>query len=686
VFVVGDRKQSIFSFQGADAQAFIDAHATFETQLINGSHQLENVDLSISYRSTKEILEAVDTVFPTSAPLQFGFSSDDIPERPHQTSRLGLPGLVEIWPLYEPLEKEVEEPWTAPVDREPSASPRRRLARDIASTIKSWIGSRTIAAQNRVVKPDDILVLLQSRGPLFSMLIAELRRAGVPVAGADRLKLLESLAIQDLLALMQWILLPEDDHSLACILKSPLLPSPLTEEQLFELAHGRGGKSLWTRLKEKQDKNSTLLEAWQKLAPSTGPHNFLAQVLSQRRRAMIERLGTEAEDATDALLDQAIKYEYEQGQSLAGFMHWFNGQQGSLKREMEKDTGEVRLMTVHGAKGLEANIVFLADAASIPRGNNSAPKLLRMGVGLGLPLWNLGDLSKSPIQEKWEDEEKLRIQAERNRLLYVAMTRACDELYICGTKSDNKVPAGCWYETITTALIGPNASVFKRFGPEPTFQPSIPEEKPEESEFPPWLFQDSQKEIENVTHGLTRLISKDRNPKNYDAAAARRGIAIHALLQDLPDLAPEKRAAFAKRKAMRSGLSELDTNRILELLANPELAQFFGPESRAEAELRGYLDDGRLVAGRVDRISILSHEILLLDFKSDRVVPDCLTADNPYAQQLALYTELLHAAYPDHTIRTALLWTDKAKLEWVSEKLLTQARDQAITVLEPEAS
>jgi ATP-dependent helicase/nuclease subunit A len=686
VFVVGDRKQSIFSFQGADAQAFIDAHATFETQLINGAHQLENVDLSISYRSTQEILDAVDTVFPTSAPLQFGFSSDDIPERPHQTSRLGLPGVVEIWPLCEPLEKEEEEPWTAPVDREPSASPRRRLARDIASTIKSWLGSRTIAARNRVVKPDDILILLQSRGPLFSMLIAELRRAGVPVAGADRLKLLESLAIQDLLALMQWILLPEDDHALACILKSPLLPSPLTEEQLFKLAHGRGGKSLWMRLKEKQDQNSAVLEAWQKLAHSAGPHNFLAQVLSQRRKAMIERLGTEAEDATDALLDQAIKYEYEQGQSLAGFMHWFNGQQGSLKREMEKDTGEVRLMTVHGAKGLEANIVFLADAASIPRGNNSAPKLLRMGTGLGLPLWKLSDLSKSPIQEKWEDEEKLKIQAERNRLLYVAMTRACDELYICGTKSDNKIPAGCWYETITTALIGPNTNVFKRFGPEPTFQPYIADEKSEEAEFPPWLFQDPQKEIDDVTHGLTRLISKDRNPKNYDAAAARRGIAIHALLQDLPDLAPDKRAAFAKRKAMRSGLSELDTNRILELLDNPQLAQFFGPESRAEAELRGYLDDGRLVTGRVDRITMLPHEILLLDFKSDRFVPDCLTADNPYAQQLALYTELLHAAYPDHTIRAALLWTDNAKLEWVSEKLLTQARDQAITVLEPEAS
>ncbi len=689
VFGVGDRKQSIYSFQGADAASSAQARSHFEQKISAGDAEFRTVDLSVSYRSTQVILDAVDWVFPIQAPLQLGLPTGDMSEKPHQSNRLSEPGVVEVWPLYEVLGKEEEQPWKAPVDREERDSPRRRLAKDIATTIKSWIGRRIIAATNETVKAGDILILLQSRGPIFSMLIAELRKANVPVAGADRLNLLESLAIQDLLALTQWLLLPQDDYSLACVLKSPLVPLPLSEDQLFELSYGRGMKSLWSRLVEKADQNSHTLSQWISLADVAGSYNFFATVLLQSRKALVGRLGTEALDATDAFLDQALAYEQDHGRSLAGFLHWFMASETSLKREMEKDTGEVRLMTVHGAKGLEAKIVFLPDAASISGSSKTAAKLLRLPegtVGAGLPFWKLGGLTKSPIQENWENAEQIKTNAERNRLLYVAMTRACDELYICGWKGEKKLSDDCWYQTIEAGLRPHVTGEELRFGAPHQYRDLEVEPLQEEGELAAWMTTNPPIERNDRVHSLTRLIAR-RGPeaRNYDPVNARRGIAIHHLLQELPDIAPDKREAFASRKAQRTGLKTEEAIALAQLINSSELSAFFGRDSSSEAELRGRLSDGRLVSGRVDRIAILATEILLLDYKSDRKVPESLGFDHPYVQQLALYVEILENAYPGRSVKAALLWTQTGRLEWISQDFLTQARDLAKTELEAEA-
>jgi ATP-dependent helicase/nuclease subunit A len=690
LFGVGDRKQSIYSFQGADAASFAVARSYFEQKITASDKEFRRVDLSVSYRSTQIILDVVDGVFPVETPLQLGFPAEDRSEKPHQSNRLGDPGVVEVWPLYEPLGKEEEQPWKAPVDREDRDSPRRRLAKDIATTIKSWIGRRIIAATNETVKAGDILILLQSRGPIFSMLIAELRKAGVPVAGADRLNLLESLAIQDLLALTQWLILPQDDYALACVLKSPLVPLPLSEDQLFELTYNRGTKAVWSKLLAKADANSNALQRWVDLAKLSGPYDFFAAVLLQNRKAMVARLGTEALDATDAFLDQALVYEQDHGRSLAGFMHWFMASETKLKREMEKDTGEVRLMTVHGAKGLEAKIVFLPDAANISGGNKKAAKLLRVPegvVGAGFPFWNLSGLTKSPIQESWENAENIKTTAERNRLLYVAMTRACDELYICGWKGANKLPDGCWYQTVEKGLQRHAAGDERRFGAPFSFRELniiSPSAKPS---LDAWLTTNPAIEKNDRIHSLTGLIAR-RGPeaRNYDPVAARRGISVHSLLQELPDIAPEKREAYASRKAKRTGLDEGEAIALAQIVNRPEITAFFGPHSSGEAELRGRLSDGRMVSGRVDRIAVLPTEIFLLDYKTDRTVPETLAFDHAYVQQLSLYVEILENAYPDRSIKAALLWTQTSRLEWISKELLTQARDQAIAELEPEAS
>jgi ATP-dependent helicase/nuclease subunit A len=266
LFVVGDRKQSIFSFQGADPAAFEYSREIFGTQITNVGQAFNNVDLTISYRSTKEVLAAVDMVFTEGSRARAGLDGLHPQILHHESNRGDERGLFELWPLMEADDKAEREPWQAPVDQYPPKSALRKLARKLAETIKSWIGKRHITALNRVVEAGDILILFRTRSSLFDILISELRKAGIPVAGADRLKLSENIAILDIMALVQFVLLPEDDYSLACVLKSPLVPIALTEDELFKLAHGRGTASLWSRLSVSGDAScveaSAVLQEW----------------------------------------------------------------------------------------------------------------------------------------------------------------------------------------------------------------------------------------------------------------------------------------------------------------------------------------------------------------------------------------------------------------------------------------
>ncbi|HEY4995810.1 MAG TPA: UvrD-helicase domain-containing protein, partial [Aestuariivirga sp.] len=377
LFVVGDDKQSIFSFQGADASSYATARLTH----VEGG-RLNNVTLDISYRSTDVVLAAVDKVH----------TLQNNPEkllREHTAHRSYTFGIVEIWPLGVPDEKATEDPWQKPIDRPPQSSPKRVLARQIASRIKQWLdpqAPRKLAGRDKAVSAGDILILFRSRGPLFHMVMAELRAADVPVAGADRLSLLKSLIVQDILALLNWLLLPQDDHALACILKSPLLPQPLSESELFDVAYDRGSKSVFSRL---TGKNFAWLKRLTEAAVVLPPDELLALILNQCRSAIGARLGPEALEASAAMLDMALSFQAEGGASLFGFVQWFQGTETTLKREMSKAGSEVRLMTVHGAKGLEAPIVIIADAAQDPFGARGRPRIVQFKLrdDLYLPLW-----------------------------------------------------------------------------------------------------------------------------------------------------------------------------------------------------------------------------------------------------------------------------------------------------------
>jgi len=373
LFAVGDEKQSIYSFQGADPARFGAVGRDFRQRAAAMGLDWHEVPLTLSFRSTEPILEAVDCVF-AAPPAADGLSWQEGAIIQHHASRVGQAGLVELWEVEEqekPAESEAFEPWN-----EAAAGARSvdELCKRIATTIKGWIGTEQLPAQGRAVKAGDILILVRRREPFITPMIRALKREKVPVAGADRMLLTDQLAVQDLVALADVLLLQEDDLALAVVLKSPLFG--FDDDALFALAHKRDG-SLWAALKAKAKEDPRFAEAWDRLsawrsrADLLPPYEFFSELLGadgQRlRQAMLIRLGPEAAEAIDEFLDLALNYDREAPPSLQGFVNQLRAGDVEIKRDMEQERDEVRIMTVHGAKGLQAPIVFLPDTCMLPR-------------------------------------------------------------------------------------------------------------------------------------------------------------------------------------------------------------------------------------------------------------------------------------------------------------------------------
>jgi ATP-dependent helicase/nuclease subunit A len=690
LFVVGDRKQSIYSFQGADPAAFDTSRGTFRDKIQNVKQPFEDVDLTISYRTTEQILKVVDTVFAAGAPAHVGLDGATKQDLIHQSERKGEPGLFEIWPLIEPPEKQEAQPWQAPVDREPASSPRRILARRVAQEISSWIGRRYIAAQNKLVQPGDILILFRTRNTLFSAMISELRKLGVPVAGADRLKLSNNIAVLDMMALVRFVLLPSDDYSLACILKSPLVPAALTEDQLIALAHGREKTSLWNRLLQSSDPACkaahTLLAEWLSLSQNIRPYEFFSTVLLKTRLVFLARLGSEANDALDELLESSIAFEDEHSTSLSGFANWFLANDAEVKRDMDKAQGEVRLMTVHGAKGLESNIVIMPDTTGLPyEGKSASLMFLEADSGEArLPLWKLSKLVASEKLLQLKSDRTETGLEEHRRQLYVAMTRARDELYVCGCVGENQLSPNSWYhmisETLKTPLkdepflrqvTSPGGTDIGRYGPDPLFSSHIEVQTLMLTNTPKWFAQTPAfPDAPQRNWTATRQPAAANNVRSF--SGVNRGRILHKILQDIPGMAEHEAVNHARALLAKNRIDVSLAENIVGLVHAPETRDLFGPDSQAEVTLGAVLPNGQRFAGRVDRLIVRDSEITVIDYKTDRNVPQKLDDNHSYVTQMAAYVLALKQAYGDRRIRVAILWTSIPRLDWIDPETLTK--------------
>ena len=685
IFAVGDEKQSIFSFQGAAPREFDAMRRTFARLCAGIDRDLQYVPFRHSFRSGPNVLGAVDKVFERPEAFR-GLSAENV--RPvHECLPQAAPGLVEIWDTLKPKDKREIEAWDAPFDELTERSPQVRLAVKIAANVKRWTKQGTRAG--------DVLILVRQRGALFEAIIRSLKDAHVPVAGADRLVLTEHIAVMDLMVLADALLLPADDLALATVLKSPLFG--LDDEDLFKIAWERK-TSLRTALVAKAHMDPRFADAVVRLdrlaqwARKDTPFGFFARVLGAERgrQRFLARLGHEADDALDEFLNRALDYERRETPSLQGFVAWLRAARTDIKRDMEITRDEVRVMTVHGAKGLEAPVVILADTTTPPAGpGQRQPRLLDLATdGPGIPghfVWAGPKANDVEAVAAARERVRRENEDEHARLLYVAMTRAIDRLVVCGAEGERGRPEGCWWNLVSDALRpvsveepadDGDGNVW-RYRPTPQGPASMTSSAAATSrhEPPSWLERNVCREP------LTALpLSPSRA---YDEAAApvrdsstgspeergkamARGVLLHRLLQSLPDIPRAARAEAALRYLARAagdlGAEEQQglLGQVQRVLADARFSELFLPGSRAEVPIVGRLKDGALtVSGQVDRLAVINDAVLIADYKTNRPAPRRFEDVPPaYIRQLALYRAVLAQLYPDKLIRAALLWTD----------------------------
>jgi ATP-dependent helicase/nuclease subunit A len=687
MFAVGDEKQSIFSFQGAAPRAFDEMRREFAGQFDTPEQGWRFLRFHHSFRSGEAVLGGVDQVFRAQE-IYASVTTDEAGVPPHTSLPDAAPGLVELWPLIAPAEKREIEGWDAPFDTESEQSPRVKLAQRIADHVKKWM--------SRGQKPGDVLVLVRQRGPLFEAIIRALKNADIPVAGADRLVLTEHIAVMDLMALADCLLLPDDDLSLASVLKSPLFG--LNEEQLFELAWDRKG-SLRASLRAKPEFAATesALTDLAQAARKHLPFGFFAHVLgAQRGRAkFLARLGPEANDALDEFLNLALDYETRETPSLQGFVAWLRAAQSEVKRDMEMVRDEVRVMTVHGAKGLEAETVILADTTTKPTGPQD-PRLLPLANGE--LVWATAQTADAGAMTDARDKVRGEARDEYRRLLYVAMTRAKQRLVIAGTQGDRKIPDGCWYQLIEDALKPDCVSEladdgagdvlrFRKHNIEAVeLQTNVLPAAITPGSVPSWLTSNASSERSGprtVTPSGGEDDAVHTPISGTRDAALLRGSLMHRLLQSLPDIPAQRRRQAANDYLARESreLDEEQRQKIAEevvvLLADARFAELFAPGSRAEVPIVGRLMlDGQTVrvSGQIDRLMVTQASVLIADFKTNRPAPRRIEdVPSNYVRQLALYRAILTKLYPDKTVHAALIWTEVPDLMELSGAMLDAA-------------
>lgn len=727
VFAVGDEKQSIYSFQGADPKMFADAGIGFASLARDAGLLWKPIELTMSFRTVAPVLAAVDAVFADAVKTP-GLTAGGPPPK-HNAIRLGHAGLVEIWPTEKPDEIAPADPW-APLSDTSERSPANRLAERIADTIKGWLErGEQLASEGRPIRAGDILILVRKRNPFAVPMVAALKRRGINVAGSDRIALTDQIAIQDLMALGDFLILPEDDLALASVLKGPIFN--FSDDDLLAIAPGRKSKTLWTALLDsteiKPDYKTAAetLKRWRAKADFTPPFEFFSSILDRdcAREKMLRRLGPEAADVIDEFLDLALSFDDGTPPSLTQFLAELRATEPEVKRDMEHGRDEVRVMTVHGAKGLEAPIVFLPDTCTTASGDISAASLVRLSHlerpgDIPEPLvWAVKGTSRVEVVSEARRQREAREHQERNRLLYVAMTRARDRLYIAGFEGKKGRAEFCWYDAMSEALlpvaqeidIGDGRKIWRIETTQTAEHEKPRTEKARQLDIverPAFALQRAQPEPKlSVPLAPSRLepyapdaegepvmTAKRDAAATYDAPSPLagnaehrflRGTLTHVLLQHLPAVAMSdrepiaaafvaKRGAALPRKARASIVHET-----LAILSSPDFAPLFGPNSVAEVPIAAVIPRPNGIgpaldlSGQIDRLAVTNDEVLIVDYKTNRPPPsEVRFVAAVYLYQLAAYRLALGEIYPGRRVRAALLWTDGPRLMEIPVKVL----------------
>ncbi len=721
LFAVGDEKQSIYRFQGAKPELFL-------RQLHELSKKQSNtpeVFMNMSFRSCGEVLQLVDCIFYNEQKaIRSALDYDKYPPASdiegHEAYRTDG-GLVELWPLSRPADKSDidEKPDIAkPVDAPDMDSAPEKLAKAIATKIKQWLdeGEPVNIRQGkniitRPMLPSDILILVQSRSAFFYALIRNLKSFGVPVAGADRLELTNHIAVQDLLSLAKFVLLPADDLALAEVLKSPLFG--WDDKKLEDIAFGRKS-SLWQAMPDSNDKD--ILAQIIKLSTTHAPYEFFARSLAimDEKKSLLQkiydRLGVEAVEIIEVFLARALAYQRSNPPSLQKFIADISSSDETIKREQdnnEQGAGEVRVMSVHGAKGLEAPVVILPDTIRKP--SDKMPVLLQDGDFM---VKSASKKQRPTVLSDIYENELLEDEREYLRLLYVALTRAESRLLICGKTiyNNGKIAENSWYERILLAMKSLKASEFKtdfdyehtdkkkktstkytglRYGSAPILENKTSQKQSDDNQtqiLPDWVYETTGKTKEKAKYLSPSQLGKSdeslfiNSPlrENTDDLRFMRGNLIHKLLEILPDIPVEQREAKTLEYLASNGIKNDMASKWFEeinlILQDEKFKHIFAPNSAAEINIAGgagLLPKGILLSGQIDRLVVGKDHVWIIDYKSNKNPPKNIgEIPEIYLNQMAAYSALISEIYPDREIKCALLWTETPELMQIPTEII----------------
>ncbi len=691
IFTVGDFKQAIFSFQGTSPKFYSYARDKFFQKAFDIQRPFLEIALADNFRSTPPILAMVDAVFET---LGAGVMGIDETVVRHRSAREDLPGRVTLWkPVVSAPGSSDADGGDAEADESWLGESTRRFANRLAAQISDWIAH---GIDGRPIEPGDIMVLVRKRSDLAALIVARLYAMKVPVAGVDRLRLNAPLAVQDLLATIRFALQPHDDLNLASLLVSPLMG--WTQEDLLRWGYRGKGVPLWRHLRtlagEPEGPDIAPLREILARADLSTPYRFLEAILSgpiQGRAKLLARLGNEARDPIEELLNAAIAFEQGNSPSLQLFLRWFDLGDVDIKRETGARSNEVRVMTVHGSKGLQAPIVVLADATVNPDQSPTGGITLDIPVGdevLGLPIFPVSSKAAfGPIADAIAAQKQAE-RAEHWRLFYVAMTRAEEMLFVggvLGPRANGVPPEASWYAALDRTMHSRGAEwdADAHWGAARCYAPPAAKGWPVRAKenamgeggstpLPAWATAPAPQEARPPRPLAPSSLGEDDvsdPPPDAALAAARamaaeRGRLLHALFERLPAVMLAGRAAAGARWLAAQAPHWEESTRAalladaLAILDDPAHAALFGPDSLAEAPIAAVLEDGLVVAGTVDRLIIRDDVIEVVDFKTGRRVPDDIDAiPLGYRRQMAAYVAALRVVFPGRPVRASLLYT-----------------------------
>ncbi|WCR58276.1 UvrD-helicase domain-containing protein [Wolbachia endosymbiont of Ctenocephalides felis wCfeJ] len=695
LFVVGDVKQSIYRFQGANSHLFNYMQQYFHTK--TGGRDWISCQLEKSFRSTPEILLFVDRIF-NNFREEISFVNSEIKHIPHRENDQGY---IEIWPLLPRYTEEEQQALQIHLThRKGYIVTDRLLAQTIAHKIHNWLNEgRILVAKDRHIEPRDITILVRQRNVLVDYIISELKKANVPVIGRDYFRIMDYIAVQDLIALAEFLLLPANDLALANTLKSPLFN--FTEDDLFNIAYDRKEQSLWEKLQDYSEVIYSELNYLINLSHTVLPLTLFTHILHAGKKKFAARLGLECFEILDEFMNLVLQFE---SPSLQAFVQWIKENNPEIKNDMQSERNAVRIMTIHKSKGLQAPIVFLVDTNTVPRNSESI-----IFDAAEAPFWC--GKNNNAYCDQAKKEKILEDYNEYLRLLYVALTRAEDELYILGKEPVQK---NSWYDIITkhgepyekkhldlrpifkekVEVLCMNAnypSVYKKrnyfdapvISPPPNLspQPSVSSQpSPLSSQHPPLSSQcltlgSRKKRGESAPSPVIQVADTGiQEKRNIDSSVTRwndtsthmkdsytRGLIIHSILQYIPKIEKDRRKNWI-RKYLDSINTREDKNEIYNkiLAFNEKYDYLFDLEGKSEIALSGTIN-GEPVLVRLDRLCLTQYKAIVIDYKSHRTVS--VSSLNEIKKQMLTYKTLVQEIYPNKQVECIVIWVEDLTLQ-----------------------